>query len=136
MTSCTCSQAAAPASSSARAHTNISTILRIAGEQCLQRESTWRRARIVARAPNLNVVDDIRLLRQIAPEIAPFTLWEMITVRGARAVQLQKQIGSITPGMRADLVAFDVRSADPLLEILEAPDLTPKHLWMDGERVY
>ena len=89
-----------------------------------------------ASSPDLNLVDELRLLHQIAPEIPPQTLWEMATIRAARAVQMEREVGSITPGKRADLIAFRIKTSDPLREILESPDARPAHMWIDGNQLY
>jgi len=89
-----------------------------------------------ASSPNLNLIDDLRLLHQIAAEVSPDALWQMATIRAARAVQMHEQVGSITVGKRADLIAFDVQSEDPLAEILQNPHGLPAHMWIDGERIY
>jgi cytosine/adenosine deaminase-related metal-dependent hydrolase len=89
-----------------------------------------------ASSPNLNLLDDLRLLHHIAPEIAPDTLFEMATIRGARAVQMHEEVGSITVGKRADLIAFAVRWDDALMEILESPERTPSRIWIDGVSIY
>ena len=89
-----------------------------------------------ASSPNLNLVDDLRLLREIASDVSPVSLWEMATIRAARAVRMDDQVGSIAVGKRADLVAFTVHTSDPLREVLESRDKTPAHVWIDGNRIY
>jgi cytosine/adenosine deaminase-related metal-dependent hydrolase len=89
-----------------------------------------------ASSPNLNLLDDLRLLHTIAPELSALTLFEMATVRGAQAVQMPEDLGSISVAKRADLLAFSVKTDDPLTEILETPELTPAHMWLDGVQIY
>ena len=84
-----------------------------------------------ASSPDLNLVDDLRLLHEIAPDVAPEVLWEMATTRAARSLGLQDQTGSLTPGKNADLIAFPTTSDAPLREILEAPIL-PSATWVAG----
>jgi cytosine/adenosine deaminase-related metal-dependent hydrolase len=85
-----------------------------------------------ASAPDLNVVDDLRLVRRQSPEVAVETLWEMVTTRAARGLR-RSDVGAIAPGMRADLVAFPVRGDQPLREVLETAVL-PSAVIIGGER--
>lgn len=87
-----------------------------------------------ASSPDLNLVDDLRLLHELAPQVAPKVLWEMATIRAARSLGLQDQIGSIAPGKNADLVAFPATGDRPLQEILETPVL-PIATWIAGRRI-
>jgi aminodeoxyfutalosine deaminase len=84
-----------------------------------------------ASAPDLNLVDDLRLLHEIAPEVPAQTLWEMATRRAARAVGEEKTAGTISPQKVADFVAFDVESEDPLQEVLESRPY-PVRAWIMG----
>ena len=43
-----------------------------------------------ASSPDLNLVDDLRLMHQIAPEVNVDDLWEMVTIRGGRAIGVKK----------------------------------------------
>ena len=84
-----------------------------------------------ASSPNLNLVDDLRLLRKLAPDVPAQSLWEMATVRAARAVRMEDEVGTIARGKRADLVAFDAEDADALESILRDAR-EPSHVWFDG----
>ena len=85
-----------------------------------------------ASSPNLNLVDDLRLLHEIAPEVPALDLWEMATLRAARAIRSDDRIGSITAGKNADFVAFPVsKVGEPLREIVESQEL-PSKVWIDG----
>jgi cytosine/adenosine deaminase-related metal-dependent hydrolase len=86
-----------------------------------------------ASSPDLNLVDEIRLLHKIAPEIASEQLWQLITVNAARALQ-RKEIGSLSPGLVADFVAFTTVSDDPLTELLENNSI-PTALWIAGQPI-
>lgn len=87
-----------------------------------------------ASSPDLNLVDDLRLLHRLAPDVPPPDLWEMTTTRAARALGLADSVGSLTPGKSADLVAFPARTADPLAEVLEG-DVRPTGVWVAGKPV-
>jgi aminodeoxyfutalosine deaminase len=86
-----------------------------------------------ASSPDLNLVDDLRLLHRLYPESPVALLWEMATVRAARAIGLS-DAGIIRPGVAADLVAFPCESGDPLREILEQQVL-PIATWAEGKMI-
>lgn len=88
----------------------------------------------LASTPDLNVVDDLRLLRRIAPEVPAADLWRLVTTRAARALGMEALVGSISPGKAADLVCFPVDDrADPPASILDDASV-PSHVWIAGER--
>ncbi len=87
-----------------------------------------------ASSPNPNLVDDLRLLHHLAPETSPNALWQMATLRAARAVGQANLVGSIAPGKAADFVTFKAMEDDPLRAILES-DEVPESVWIAGERV-
>jgi cytosine/adenosine deaminase-related metal-dependent hydrolase len=88
-----------------------------------------------ASSPDLNLVDELRLLHEIAPEKPVDALWEMATIRAAHALKMDRSLGSITHGKCADLVAFPAVDNDPLRHILESRDLLPTRVWIGGEAV-
>src|SRR5205814_2099478 len=57
-----------------------------------------------ASSPDLNLLDDLRLLHRLGPEVAPQTLWHLATLNAARALGVDACTGSLTPGKAADLV--------------------------------
>jgi cytosine/adenosine deaminase-related metal-dependent hydrolase len=87
-----------------------------------------------ASSPDLNLLDDLRLLRQIAPDASPELLWQTVTTNAARAVNQQNQIGSLTPGKFADFIAFEISTNDPLEELLRE-NCVPTHVWIAGDPV-
>ena len=87
-----------------------------------------------ASSPNLNLVDDLRLLHGACPDMAVEKIWEMATVNGARALWAQERAGSLAPGKRADMVAFAVTGEDPLREVLESAS-EPAGVWFSGEAI-
>lgn len=86
-----------------------------------------------ASSPDLNLVDDLRLLHEIAPEVEAESIWEMGTSRAARAVGMEREVGTIAVGKSADLVAFAVRGVEPLREALEDGASEPVGVWIGGK---
>ena len=85
-----------------------------------------------ASSPDLNVVDDLRLVHRQSPDVPIETLWEMVTTRAAHALHLG-DVGAIAPRMRGDFVAFPARGDDPLRSIIES-DVAPAAVFIGGER--
>ena len=79
-----------------------------------------------ASSPNLNLVDDLRLLHRIAPEVQPIELWKMATTRGANAMGLT-DVGHLSVGAIANIAIFPVKTGDTLREILETA-VQPSHV--------
>jgi cytosine/adenosine deaminase-related metal-dependent hydrolase len=84
-----------------------------------------------ASSPDLNLVDDLRLLHRQSPQTPVPLLWELATTRAARAIGVDNA-GIIRPGMAADLVAFAVTTGDPLSEILEG-EMLPESVFLGGK---
>jgi cytosine/adenosine deaminase-related metal-dependent hydrolase len=85
-----------------------------------------------ASSPDLNLVEEMRLARRIAPEVPAEAIWEMGTVRAARAIGAGDRVGSIEVGKRADFVVFETTGVKPLEEILDK-GLAPRETWVGGE---
>jgi cytosine/adenosine deaminase-related metal-dependent hydrolase len=48
-----------------------------------------------ASSPNLNLLDDVRLVRKLAPDWPVADLWKLVTTRGAKALDLADTVGSL-----------------------------------------
>ena len=83
-----------------------------------------------ASSPDLNLVDDLRLLHEIAPEVPAHGLWSLVTTNASRMLSMT-HVGALTPGHAADAVVFPVQTRDPLLEIFES-NVLPSHVWING----
>lgn len=84
-----------------------------------------------ASSPDLNLVEELRLLHRLAPRVAAEQLWELATIRAARAVRMHDEVGSLSPGKRADFAMFPLRGDHPLSSILES-ELAPSEVWIGG----
>jgi aminodeoxyfutalosine deaminase len=84
-----------------------------------------------ASSGDLNIVEDLRLLKRQSPDVSADRLFELITTRAARGLSLQHERGSIAAGMAADFVVFEVRSLDEILD----SDVKCAGVWISGERV-
>jgi aminodeoxyfutalosine deaminase len=86
-----------------------------------------------ASSPDLNVVDDLRLIYADDPTTPPAVLWRMVTADAADALRYAGEtLGRIEAGAAADFAAFPTTSADPLREILESLEMRPSAVWVAG----
>ena len=87
-----------------------------------------------ASSPDLNVLDDVRLLRRSRPGVSATALLEMVTTRPAAAMGLADRVGSLRVGAWADLAIFPGvgRDADPLGASLD-DEVAPMATWVAGE---
>ena len=86
-----------------------------------------------ASSPNLNVLDDLRLVHEIAPEIPAEKLFGLITTNAARALSLEDQAGSLSPGKGADFTIFP--TANGQLDQLLESRILPRETWIGGRRI-
>jgi cytosine/adenosine deaminase-related metal-dependent hydrolase len=84
-----------------------------------------------ASSPDLDLMEDLRLVHRQRPDVAVETLFEMATVRGARALGMGDRVGTIEAGKVADLCVFPVTSAEALREVLETSTV-PDSMWVGG----
>jgi cytosine/adenosine deaminase-related metal-dependent hydrolase len=82
-----------------------------------------------ASSPDLNIVEELRLLHEIAPEVPVERLWSMVTLDANRAIRPWFDYD-----LAADLVVFDISTDQPLQEILET-NLLPREVWIDGKKI-
>ncbi len=65
-----------------------------------------------ASSPDLDMQAELRTIRDAHPQVAPETLLDMATLSGARALGVADQIGSLSPGKRAEFLCLPAASLD------------------------
>ena len=84
---------------------------------------------------SLSVLDELRFLFRKYPQLDATALLAMGTIRGARALRLERHVGSIIPGKHADFTVVPVQSDgahDPVRNILESAE-PPRAVFIAGE---
>jgi cytosine/adenosine deaminase-related metal-dependent hydrolase len=87
-----------------------------------------------ASSPDLNLLEDVRLLHRLAPKVGAEELLALVTINAAKAIG-DGSVGTIAVGKSADLIGFDVSGPDPLKELLGS-DLQPSHVWIEGQSIF
>jgi cytosine/adenosine deaminase-related metal-dependent hydrolase len=86
-----------------------------------------------ASSGDLNILDDLRLVRKLNPDLPAIRLFELITRQPALAWFMGA--GTIEDGFPADMVAFRLSGDDPLASILDN-GLSPVAVWVFGDIVH
>ncbi len=93
----------------------------------------------LASGESLSMLDQIRIGRKSCPAIPPSKWLRMATLHGAHALKLEEEIGSLTPGKKADIIGFEISPdalKDPekaMEEILKAK--TADFVMVDGKKI-
>jgi cytosine/adenosine deaminase-related metal-dependent hydrolase len=87
--------------------------------------------------PNLNLVAELRAIHRLHPQVAPAKIVELGTLSGARALGMDAEHGSLTPGKLANLVIMPLESGpdDDPAEHLLTGTTTPQAVVYRGKRV-
>ncbi|MEI9961431.1 MAG: amidohydrolase family protein [Limisphaerales bacterium] len=85
--------------------------------------------------PELNMFEEMRLLSTSDKTISPAEILRMATINGARALGLAGQIGELTKGASADLIAIPADSKSDVYETLLAHSDTVAASMIDGQWV-
>ena len=87
---------------------------------------------------SLSILDELRFIRAAYPAVDPRHLLDMATRAGAAALGLDKQVGTLAPGRRADFLVVPLahpQTTAPLDDLLHAAT-APAAVFIGGEKVY
>jgi cytosine/adenosine deaminase-related metal-dependent hydrolase len=83
--------------------------------------------------PDLSVWNEMRHVARTHPEVSPESILQMGTLAAAQALGVDSDVGSITPGKLANLVAIPL-PAGSLAELLAAAG-KPATIWLRGREI-
>lgn len=81
---------------------------------------------------DLDLFEEARALRDLAPGLSAERIVRMMTVDGAAALGMGARFGGLAPGMSADLAAFAVSGRDPYEALLKSAGRTTATAVMSG----
>lgn len=90
----------------------------------------------LASNPSLSVLDELRFLAAKYADFNPLELLSMATWRGARALGLDHEVGSLAPGRRADFVIVPIPASATGWDSLLRSNDAPSHVFIDGHEVH
>ena len=88
----------------------------------------------LASVEDLNLFSELKTMRRLAPQVPARKLLESATLVGAKALGLESDLGSITPGKRAELICVQLPDAlddveEYLLSGIEPGQIQPLNSW-------
>jgi cytosine/adenosine deaminase-related metal-dependent hydrolase len=84
--------------------------------------------------PDLDMLAEIRAATARHPDVSGADFLEMATLSAAEALGIGQDVGSLTPGKRADLIALPCTSRDPIESILDDRTRVAR-VWLAGQVV-
>lgn len=91
----------------------------------------------LASVENLNLFDDIHLIKRKHPQLQSKTILEFATINGAKALGLEKQLGALLPGYKADVIGVRImhQPGENLYDDLVMGDPQVEFVMIRGENV-
>lgn len=91
----------------------------------------------LASNPDLCLLKEAAQIRQSDAQFPHQILLEMVTIRGARALGMHNEVGSLETGKKADFIALSMDSRqsmepDAALEFVVTQAPQPTHIWVEG----
>ncbi|MGR3294805.1 MAG: amidohydrolase family protein [Candidatus Bathyanammoxibius sp.] len=87
---------------------------------------------------SLSILDEMRFVTANYNEVSPRDVFEMATVRGARAVGMGDRVGALSPGLEADLAAIELpgNAGGSVLDRMLQPDARNVFTMVAGRPCY
>lgn len=85
--------------------------------------------------PDLDLMAELRLVRQLAPDLPAAELLRLVTTNAARAIGLSSRVGVLSPTCHADFAVFPCEAQQPLESLLHEP-LPCRSTWIAGRRIH
>lgn len=86
----------------------------------------------LASVEDLNVFSELKTMRYLAPDVPASSILESATLIGAKALGLEHELGSLSAGKRAQMIAVDLPGVIDNIEEFLLTGITPQQLqWVE-----